>query len=82
MNLRNFRRVQLLVLVQITAIVHTQDPSDDSMEAVISDATREVSARRSGGLAQVQKAATGKNVWLLSKHMLTTFIYASNYKVT
>ncbi|XP_063400211.1 peroxidase-like protein [Mytilus trossulus] len=61
MNKRNCRNVLLLVLAKILVCVHTQGHTYYSIEAAVSDATREVNTRRSGELLrQVQQAAAGK----------------------
>ncbi|CAG2249307.1 unnamed protein product [Mytilus edulis] len=61
MNIRNSRNVLLLVLAEVFVFVHTQGPTYNSIEAAVSDATREVNAKRSGGLRQVQEATSGAN---------------------
>ncbi|VDI11276.1 Hypothetical predicted protein [Mytilus galloprovincialis] len=50
-----------VVLARIFVFVHTQGSTYNSIEAAVSDATREVNARRSGGLRQVQEATSGTN---------------------
>ena len=71
MNLRNCRNVLLLVLARILVFVHTQGYTYNSIEAAVSDATKEVNARRSGELLkQVQTAAAGNKVLRLLNYLL------------
>ncbi|XP_076115704.1 peroxidase-like protein [Mytilus galloprovincialis] len=61
MESKNFPVVILLVLTQFTEPVKSQGPTNNSIAAAVSDAAREVSARRSGGLVQAQRAASGQS---------------------
>lgn len=63
MESMNYLGVILLVLTQCIEPVQSQGPTNNSIAAAISDAAREVSARRSGGLVQAQRAASGNNIY-------------------